>query len=182
MVCCAMAVAVLCLCADVGPGVGQKAIQPALPLNEAALAKVKTLNANQAVLLGKAQVIGDFNDVARRYNLHQTGPMGRDFTIKMGWAPERRRALFCGANHGVPHRLNDVWEFDLASLTWVMLYAPDNPRDYTGLGKDASDVEFQDGVLITQRGGPAVIAHSWWGLTYDPMQKALLLMNTWVTD
>jgi hypothetical protein len=153
-----------------------------LPVNEAALAKIKGLKANQAVLLGQAQVVGEFNDVARKNNLHKTGPMGRDFTIKMVWAPERRRALFCGANHGVPHRLNDVWEFDLASLSWVLLYAPDNPRDYTGIGKDYSDVEFKDGVLITRRGGPAVIAHTWWGLTYDPEQKMMLFVNTWVTD
>ena len=59
----------------------------------------------------------------------------------------RTRALFAGANHGSPHRLNDVWEFDLPSLTWAMLYAPDLPRGYADLGKDTSDVEFKDGVL-----------------------------------
>src|SRR5262249_30744082 len=68
------------------------------------------------------------------------------------------------------------------SLTWVMLYAPDNPRGYSDLGKDTSDVEFRDGILYTKRGGPAVIAHTWWGLTYDAKHQALLFMNTWVTD
>jgi hypothetical protein len=63
-----------------------------------------------------------------------------------------------------------------------MLYAPDNPRDDGGLGKDASDVEFRDGVLITRRGGPAVIAHTWWGLTYDLAERRMLFMNTWVTN
>jgi len=169
-------------CLPDSPAAGAEAVEPALPVNEAALAQLKALKPNQAVLLGKAQVVGDFNDTARQFNLHKTGPMGRDFTIKMVWAPERRRALYCGANHGVPHRLNDVWEFDLAALTWVLLYAPDLPRDYTGIGKDFSDVEFKDGILITRRGGPAVIAHTWWGLTYDPGQKRLLFMNTWVTD
>jgi hypothetical protein len=43
-------------------------------------------------------------------------------------------------------------------------------------------VEFKDGILVTKRGGPAVVAHTWWGLTYDPRHKALLFMNTWVTD
>ena len=62
----------------------------------------------QAVLLGQAKVMGDFNDTARKYNLHKTGPLARDFTLKMVWALERKRALYCGANHGVPHRLNDV--------------------------------------------------------------------------
>lgn len=161
---------------------GEKSIAPPLPVNKEALAKIAALKPNEAAIIGKAQVLGDFNDVAKRYELHKTGPRGRDFSIRMVWAPERRRALFCGANHGVPHRLNDVWEFDLAALTWNMLYAPDNPRDYTGIGKDFSDVEFKDGILITKRGGPAVIAHTWWGLTYDPKQQALLFMNTWVTD
>ena len=97
----------------------------------------------------------------------------------MVWAPERRRALFAGANHGAPHRLNDVWEFDLAAMSWILLYAPDNPRSYAGLGKDPSDVVFRDGVLQTLRGGPAVIGHTWSGLTYDPRAQRMVFMNTW---
>jgi hypothetical protein len=174
--------AIVSLLASLATIYGQDRVLPALPANELVLAKVKQLAPNQAVLLGQAQVVGEFNDVARQFELDKTGPRGRDFTIKMVWAPDRRRALFCGANHAVPHRLNDVWEFDLASLAWVLLYAPDNPRDYLGLGKDFSDVVFKDGVLITKRGGPAVIAHTWWGLTYDPQKQQLLFMNTWVTD
>lgn len=157
-------------------------VHPAVPVNEAAVVKLRSLKANHAVLLGSAQVLGEFNDVAKKYELPRTGPRGRDFTIKMVWAAERRRALFCGANHNVPHRINDVWEFDLGALAWILLYAPDNPRDYTGIGKDFSDVEFRDGILITKRGGPAIIAHTWWGLTYDPELKAMLFMNTWVTE
>ena len=148
----------------------------------AILERIAALKPNQAVLLGKADVIGEFNETARKYELDKTGPKGRDYSIKMCWAPDRKRALFLGANHGVPHRLNDVWEFDLPSLTWSMLYAPDNARGYTDLGKDTSDVEFKDGIFRTKRGGPAIIAHTWWGLTYDPKRKALLFMNTWVTD
>jgi hypothetical protein len=143
---------------------------------------LRQLPVNHAVSLGNAAVTGDFNDTARHYELHKTGPRGRDYSIKMVWAPDRQTALFCGANHGVPHRLNDVWEFDLTALQWRMLYAPDNARDYTGLGKDASDVRFKDGVLVSVRGGPAVVAHTWWGLTYDSDRKALLFMNTWVTN
>ena len=63
-----------------------------------------------------------------------------------------------------------------------MLYAPDLPRDYTGMGKDFSDVVFKDGILITKRGGPVVIAHTWWGLAYDPVQRSMYFMNTWVTN
>ncbi|WP_439628308.1 hypothetical protein [Gemmata sp.] len=97
----------------------------------AVLKKLAALKPNQAVLLGKADVVGVFNGTAKKYDLHRTGPKGCDFTIKMCWAPDRKRGLFCGANHGVPHRLNDVWEFDLPSLSWAMLYAPDNPPSGT---------------------------------------------------
>ena len=144
--------------------------------------KLAALQPNHAIALGQAEVIGEFNETARRYDLHKTGPMARDFTIKTCWAPDRKRMLYCGANHAVPHRLNDVWEFDLPSLTWIMLYAPDLPRGYGDLGKDTSDCVYRDGILLTRRGGPAVIAHTWWGLTYDPRHHALLFMNTWVTD
>lgn len=167
--------------AGAGPAADEP-VHPALPVNAAALARVRALKPNEACLVGKAEVRGEFNAVARQFELHRTGPRARDFTLRMVWAPERRRALYCGANHGVPHRLNDVWEFDLAALCWVLLYPPDNPRDYTGLGKDFSDVEFRDGVLVTKRGGPAVIAHTWWGLTYDTRRREMLFMNTWVTD
>ena len=160
----------------------QDELSPKLAPNESVLLKLKELKPNHGVLLGKVSVHGDFNDVARNFNLHKSGPMGRDFSIKMVWAPDRQRALFCGANHGVPHRLNDVWEFDLTSFAWIMLYAPDNNRDYTGLGKDFSDVLFKNGVLVTKRGGPAVIGHTWWGLAYDPKAKCILFMNTWVTN
>lgn len=143
------------------------------------LRRLRALEPNEALNLGTAKVVGDFNDVARRFELDRTGPRARDYSLKMVWAPERKRALFTGANHGRPHRLNDVWEFDLAAMAWHLLYAPDNPRNYADLGRDASDVEYRDGVLITRRGGPAIIAHTWSGLTYDPVQRQLLFMNTW---
>ena len=164
------------------PTSGAELIKPELPPNEAALAAIAKLKPNRAVLLGNAAVTGDFNAVAKKYDLHKTGPRGRDYSIKMCWAADRGRALFCGANHAVPHRLNDVWEFDLGALAWAMLYAPDNPRDYTGLGKDYSDVTFTDGLFVTKRGGPGIIGHTWWGLTYDRERKELLFLNTWVTE
>lgn len=172
----------LTLLAIVPFAIGAEPIQPQLPANKEVLAKLAALKPNEGVLLGKANVVGDFNETAKKWDLHRTGPRGRDFSIKMCYAPERERVLFCGANHGVPHRLNDVWEFDLGALTWAMLYAPDNNRDYTMLGKDYSDVLFQDGLFITKRGGPGIVGHTWWGLTYDPVRKELLFMNTWVTE
>ena len=153
------------------------AIAPAAPAEPTPAAKLAALEPGHGAILGEAEVVGEFNAVAKHWRLHETGPRGRDFTIKMAWAPERKTALFCGANHGVPHRINDVWEFDLGAMRWTMLYAPDNSRSYTGLGKDHSDVVFKDGILQTERGGPAVIAHSWWGLTYDPASGHGLLVE-----
>lgn len=144
--------------------------------------RLRTLKAGHGLNLGNARVVGEFNDVARDFSLDRTGPRARDFSIKMVWVPERNTALFLGANHGSPHRLNDVWEFDLDAMTWRLLYAPDNPRSYAGLGKDPSDVVFKDGVLMTLRGGPAVIGHTWWGLTYDTTARQVIYMNTWATD
>jgi hypothetical protein len=158
------------------------AVEPVLKPDNATLRKIDALGPNQAVLLGEARVVGDFNDIARRFNLHKTGPRARNYCLKMVWAPERKRALFLGANHNVPHRLNDVWEFDLSALAWVLLYPPDNPRGYRDLGKDWSDVEFRDGILVTKRGGPAVLGHTWWGLTYDPVNRQALFVNTWATN
>lgn len=55
-------------------------IKPALEAQPGALEKLKNLKNDHAVLLGKANVIGDFNDTAKKYNLHKTGPLARDFT------------------------------------------------------------------------------------------------------
>lgn len=152
------------------------------PTDHRVLSLLKALPPNHGVILGSATVLGEFNQTALNYRLDETGPQRRDYSLKMVWAPERRRALFAGANHGRPHRLNDVWEFDLAAMAWILLYAPDNPRGYRTLGNDYTDVEFREGILITRRGGPAVIGHTWSGLTYDPVRQQMLYMNTWVTD
>lgn len=144
--------------------------------------RIEALAPGQATLLGHAAVVGPINDTARRFDLQRTGPRARDFCRRMVWAPERASALFAGANHGSPHRLNDVWEFNLGALAWVLLYAPDLPRGYGNLGPDASDVVYADGDLVTRRGGPAVIGHTWSGLAWNPRQHRMLFMNTWPVD
>jgi len=98
--------------------------------------------------------------------------------------PDRKRAFFCGANHGSPHRLNDAWEFDLPSHTWVMLFAPD-PNNAAGVMEIVEgDVLDGNGNVLetvkyvqTQRGGPTHYGHTWWGLAYEPTMKAALWMN-----
>ena len=53
------------------------------------------------------------------------GPSGRDYGNKMAYAPDRGTAMYAGANHGAPSRLNDCWEFHLGSNTWIRLAVGD---------------------------------------------------------
>jgi hypothetical protein len=135
------------------------------------------LAAGHCAVLPKAKVTGDLNAVARKYGLDETGPGGRNFCVKMMWMPDRMRAIYCGANHGRPHRLNDVWEYDLAANTWVCLYGPDLSKD--GGMAHWKDTKLKDGVLVTERGGPAVIGHQWWQLDYDDHRRTLYFLSRW---
>jgi hypothetical protein len=155
-------------------------IDPPLEPRDDVLAQLAALGDNSSCTLDGTRIVEDLGDFAKGWhNMQKTGPTGRDFTIKMAWMPDRRRAFFCGANHGSPHRFNDAWEYDLPSNTWVLLYKPDyNDRgpitDY-----DRRTLVLDDGWLRTKRGGPAHPAHTWWGLTYDPQAKAVLWYCAW---
>jgi RNA polymerase sigma factor (sigma-70 family) len=128
-----------------------------------------------SVDLPPATVAGELNAVARKYGLDKTGPCGRNYTIKMVWMPDRRRAIFTGANHRTPHRLNDVWEYDLPSNTWVCLYGPDD----VGTPDGWKGVKPVDGVLRTPRGGPAIVGNGEWQVTYVPEVRALAFRSIW---
>lgn len=161
-------------------GADQKPTEPALEPDQALLAKLNALGENSCCLVGNPRVIEDLGDFAKGWHrMKETGPRGRDFTIKMAWMPDRKRAFFCGANHGSPHRFNDAWEYDLASNTWVLLYTPDyNDRGpITDYDKDT--LVLKDGWLRTKKGGPAHPGHTWWGLTYDPKQQMVLWYCAW---
>ena len=144
------------------------------------LERLKALGDNSSCVLENTTIVEDLGDFAKGWHrMKETGPTGRDFTLKMAWMHDRQRAFFCGANHGSPHRFNDAWEYDLASNTWVLLYTPDyNDRgpitDY-----DKQTLVLKDGWLRTKRGGPAHPAHTWWGLTYDPQKKVVLWYCAW---
>jgi hypothetical protein len=138
---------------------------------------LKSLSQGSSANLPAIKTTGDINAVAREWKMDKKGPGGRNYCIKMIWMPERKRAIFCGANHGAPHRLNDIWEYDLAANTWVCLYGPDLSKGSTLA--NWSDTSVVDGVLRTKRGGPAIIGHQWWQLDYDPQLKALLFLSTW---
>jgi RNA polymerase sigma factor (sigma-70 family) len=134
-----------------------------------------SLEAGQSAYLPPVRTAGDLNAVARKYGLDRTGPCGRNYTVKMVWMPDRRRAVFTGANHRIPHRLNDVWEYDLPSNTWVCLYGPDDIGTKQGWRR----VRLVNGVPRTPRGGPAVVGNGEWQVTYAPELKAMLFNSTW---
>jgi hypothetical protein len=84
--------------------------------------KIKELGDRSAVMLGKFKVKPD--DAAKSHHALKNGPGRRDYGNKMPYAPDRGTAMYCGANHNVPHRLNDVWEFHLGSNTWHLICKP----------------------------------------------------------
>lgn len=159
-------------------------IVPELAPDPEILALLDELPAGSSALLPPLRTHGEWNEVTRAHRMHERGPNGRDYTNKAVWMPDRARAFFCGANHGSPHRLNDAWEHDLPSNTWVMLFAPD-PNNAEGV------MEIREGVIrdgegaelervhyvSTERGGPTHYGHTWWGLAYDPTMGAALWMN-----
>lgn len=155
-------------------------VSPALKPDQSVLEKIAALKDNESCRLGDPHVLEDLGDFAKGWHrMKETGPTGRDFTIKMAWMPDRGRAFFCGANHGSPHRFNDAWEYDLASNTWVLLYTPDYNDRGAITDYDKKTLVLKDGWLRTKKGGPAHPAHTWWGLTYDPEKKAALWYCAW---
>lgn len=163
--------------AETTPPAGQSKVEPSLALDPAVEAVLKGLGDNRIAKLPPAKVTGDFNDIARKYGLDKTGPGIRNYSLKMAWAEDRKRALFCGGNHGVPHGLNDIWEYDLPSNTWVLLWAPDDfTRKPFGRWEDAT---VKDGILQSKRGATVQASHTWDQMTYDPEIGSLVWLTAW---
>jgi hypothetical protein len=153
-------------------------VTPVLAPDSKVTSIIRSLADGASANLPPIKTTGDINAVARKWKMDKNGPRGRNYCVKMMWMPERKRAIFCGANHGAPHRLNDVWEYDLAANTWVCLYGPDLSKGSKKLA-NWRDTSVVDGVLRTKRGGPAIIGHQWWQLDYDPELKAMLFLSSW---
>lgn len=154
-----------------------KLVEPALAPVPEVEAAIRSLKPNQIIKLPEATITGDFNDIARHYRLDKTGPTVRNYCLKMAWAADRKRALFCGGNHGTPHGLNDIWEYDLPSNTWLLLWAPDDfTRKPHGRWEDAI---IKDGVLQSKRGATARASHTWDQMTYDPEIGSLVWLTAW---
>ncbi len=159
-------------------------VLPVLKPDPKVLAILKGLGENQSAWLPAVSTAGEMNAEVRKFKLDKSGPRPRDYCLKWVWAADRKRALFCGGNAGVPHKLNDVWEYDLASNTWVLLWSPDPDTNRVrhmkkpGEAKAYLDkfvkLDAVSGEIMTRRGAPFDPVHTWWALTYDPEMKALL--------
>lgn len=155
----------------------EKAVRPELKPSPEVAKILDNLKPGECAQLPIAKVTGDFNDIARKYGLDKNGPGIRNYCYKMVWAEDRKRALYCGGNHGVPHGLNDIWEYDLPSNTWVLLWSPE---DFSRTSKGQWDQAIiKDGILQSKRGATVQAAHSWDQLTYDPEIGALIWLTTW---
>ena len=155
-------------------------ITPKLEPKKDLLDKIAALKANQGIMLPGPTIMEEMGDFAKGWhNMKKFGPGPRDYTLKMAWMSDRKRAFFCGANHGSPTRFNDAWEYDLASNTWVLLYVPDYNDREAITEYDKATLVVQDGWLRTRKGGPAQVAHTWSGLTYDPNIKGAVWYCTW---
>ncbi|HQK18740.1 MAG TPA: hypothetical protein PLJ27_14880 [Polyangiaceae bacterium] len=111
-------------------------------------------------------------------NAGNRAPHRRDFCNKIVYAPDRQTGMYAGMNHGVPHKLNDAWEYHLGSNTWYLLYYPEamliKPRP---AGWYQENIMIEDGYLQTRTHGMPAGSHTWDGLTYEPTIRRLLWAN-----
>lgn len=157
------------------------------------VALLKNLPANTGVYLPPIKTAGEGQEQV--YGFAKRGPDVRDYGNKLAWAPDRGTALYCGANHAAPSRLNDASEYHLGSNTWRLLLPPaggnqSRVRQASGDLKQGKEVEknreflrqwysdhvgLRDGYLQTlANGGPVSPWHTWDGVAYDAAAKKLL--------
>lgn len=167
--------------------------QPPYPDDPAVVKQLADLKPGEVVQLSAIKVIGDLIEGDKQFS--KSGPSGRDYGNKMCYAPSRKTALYAGANHGAPSRLNDAWEYHLGSNTWIRLCAGDGGDHgalYRARGaiKKGQDVEKQQaflkqwytqhaelagGYLRTKRNhGPVEPWHTWDGLAWDASARRLI--------
>ena len=148
-----------------------------LPVDEALLKQIAELPHNSWMKLPPVKTAGDLSWLSLGSDYRRQGPRIRDYCNKIVWAPERETALYCGAGHNI-HLYNDVWEYDLASNTWICLFAPD-PIAHRKRDEDwyQENVVLRDGVIRTPRNAPLRPAHTWWGLCYDNDRRRLVFWD-----
>ncbi|MCK6470938.1 MAG: hypothetical protein L6R28_04250 [Planctomycetes bacterium] len=150
--------------------------------DEELLARIAALPDNTWLKLPPVKTTGDMGVLGPDYK--RTGPTVRDYSNKMVWAPERKRALYMGGGHNT-HPHNDVWEYDLPSNTWICLYGADPlPPSFKRPDDDEKiatwfkeNLAYKDGFVRTLRGAPVRPTHTWWALAYDSDKRRLLFVD-----
>ena len=160
-------------------------VEPELAPDKDLLGKIEALPDNTWLRLPPVKTTGDMGVLNKDPDFKRLGPFVRDYCNKMVWAPDRKRALYCGGGHNV-NPYNDVWEYDLPSNTWVCLYGAD-PVPAPGYAKITPEerVEWykahavlKDGVVRTPRGAPLRACHTWWSLAYDSDRRQMLFLES----
>ncbi|MEX0715601.1 MAG: hypothetical protein WD066_03400 [Planctomycetaceae bacterium] len=170
------------------------AVEPAKYEDDPEIVRLlENLEANTGLQLPNLKTAGEQQELV--YGFDRRGPGVRDYGNKLVYAPDRQTAMYCGANHGAPSRLNDVSEYHLGSNTWRLLLPPaggdhgrvDRAHGAIREGKDVEKNEqflrewygehaaVQDGYLQTvANGGPVGPWHTWDGIAYDAAAGMLL--------
>lgn len=144
-------------------------VEPALTPDQTLLARIKALPDNTWMKLPPPKVIGDLDWLPRDDWKRTGGPMARDYSNKMAWMPDRKRAIYAAGGHNAD-KTNDVWEYDLASNTWICLYGADEPAQGKTPEWIKDHLVLKDGVLQTLRGAPARLTHSF-NWNYDSFRR-----------
>lgn len=148
------------------------------------LQKIKDMPDNTWMKLPKLKITGDLGSLASNKDYLWAGPFVRDYCNKMVWAPDRKRALYTGGGHNT-HPQNDVWEFDLASNTWVCLYGADQVPPRFAAEKESEGIAWykensilKNNFITTLKGAPLRPCHTWWAISYDTDRKQLLFLES----
>lgn len=173
--------AAICGCPGDRQAEGDRCIFPA---DTTVLEIINSLGNNEGAWLPEFSVAGNNLDAWPAFATR--GPGIRDYCRKWVYSTTRSRAYYAGANHGAPHRFNDIWDYDLASNTWTLLFGPDfNGNIYNQeqlmqtIDQNCSVI---DNVFQSNNGGICNAGHTWWQFTYDDTADAVFWMSQWVTD
>jgi len=142
----------------------------------ALLAEIESLPDNTWMKLPAFSVTGDLSWLGPRADERRRGPFGRSYCNHAYWAPERKRALFCGGGHNV-RPINDVWEYDLAANVWICLRGADPPFAATEAWF-RENAMIKDGIAATRTGAPVRMHHQWDQVAYDPSRRLLLYVDS----
>ncbi|PTN13275.1 hypothetical protein C8R11_101268 [Nitrosomonas aestuarii] len=81
------------------------------------------LQVGEGVILPRFKVEGSAEGL-KLHNFATHGPGIRDWSQKFPYSLKNGKAYYAGGNHGVPHKYDDVWSYDVVTNTWTMESVP----------------------------------------------------------